>query len=46
MGPKGEFLRLLDRVEDTVGAIIDIESRVRRKVRESAMGKLKAFLEG
>ncbi len=46
MGLKGSLMHFIDYVEDTVGPIIDIESRVRRKVRESAMGKLKAFLEG
>ncbi|MGV2336772.1 MAG UNVERIFIED_CONTAM: nuclear transport factor 2 family protein [Planctomycetaceae bacterium] len=46
MGVRGETLRMLDRVEDAAAPLVNIEERMRRRVRESAMAKLRGVLEG
>lgn len=46
MGVKGAALRMLDRVEDAAAPLVNIEERMRRRVRESAMAKLRGVLEG
>ncbi|MFN9236858.1 MAG: hypothetical protein ACK6D4_19705, partial [Planctomyces sp.] len=46
MGAKGTALRMLDGLEDAVVPLVNVEERLRKRVRESAMGKLRAVLEG
>jgi hypothetical protein len=44
MGLKGQLLGALDKVEDATRAVVDIEEKAHRKVREAALAKMRQAL--
>ncbi|MFM8584600.1 MAG: nuclear transport factor 2 family protein, partial [Planctomycetaceae bacterium] len=44
MGPKGKALHLVDMLEDATRAVVDVEEKAHRKVREAALAKMRQAL--